>query len=78
MRKAHYIGGIGKVDDIPRYRYLENAVEIFVGSLSNEEERRVMELLYLQMRSGVATAMLMHYSERQIQRIRARVLERLE
>lgn len=78
MRKNHYIRGIGSIDDAPRYRRLESAAEEYIQGLTDADERRVMELLYLQLRSVVAAAMLMHYSERQVQRIRARVLSRLE
>ena len=78
MRSRHLVYGIGRVGDIHRYRELEDAVTVYIDALADEEERRIMEMLYLRCMSSVAAGLAVYCSERQIQRIRARVLARLE
>lgn len=77
LREHHLTYGIGAIRDVQRYRDLMKRASEFILTLPGEEES-VMECLFLHGKSVIWTSMALHYSERQIRRIRKRVLDRLK
>lgn len=77
LREHHLTYGIGAIRDPQRYKDLMKRASGFIQTLSGQE-KTVMECLFLHGKSVIWTSMAIHYSERQIRRIRKKVLDRLE
>jgi hypothetical protein len=77
LRERHLTYGIGAIRDVQRYRDLMRRASEFILSLPREEES-VMECLFLHGKSVIWTSFALHYSERQIRRIRKKVLDTME
>lgn len=77
LREHHLTYGIGAICDPQRYKDLMKRASDFIQTLSGQE-KTVMECLFLHGKSVIWTSVAIHYSERQIRRIRKKVLDRLE
>ncbi len=77
LRSNHLRRGIGAIKDIDRYGDLLRRASEFILKLPTEEAI-VMEALYLHGRSVIWVSMSLHYSDRQIRRIRKRVLDKMK
>lgn len=75
LRQQHIVHGIGTVKDRARYRELMYRTDDFIKTLPLRE-RQVMSLLYLQGKSVVYVSLALHYSDRQIRRIKKKSLEK--
>lgn len=68
---------MGSIEDVRAYRESERDVRDYVGTLAGAEQD-VMSLYYLRGMTTVEIGLRLNYDERQIRRIRQRVLSRLE
>ena len=76
LRSNHLIRGIGAIKDIERYRDLLHRATDFIKTLP-KNEAIVIEALYIHGQSSICVGMILNYSDRQIRRIRKRVLDRI-
>ena len=70
--------GIASIGDVRGYMRLARDAEEFIHGLADDCERRVMEEIYLRGMTAIEASMKLYYSERQLRRIHARVLNRME
>lgn len=78
LRRRHILHGIGCIGDVRGYMRLAREAEDFIDGLVDDSERRVMEEIYLRGMTAIEASMKLYYSERQIRRIHARVLRRMD
>lgn len=78
LRRRHIMHGIGSISDVRGYMRLARDAEEFIHGLADDCERKVMEEIYLRGMTAIEASMKLYYSERQLRRIHARVLNRME
>lgn len=77
LHQTHLRKGIGKIRQRARYEELNAKVREFIDSLADDTERRVMERHYIKGESYLSISLDLNYSERQVRRIHARIVNSL-